>query len=483
MIVLPVWKELLQWGPLLLGGAAMGSTVERVLGPCRSWPRRGALYLLLGFTLGLPAWVGDHNPILLFLPFLTVFLLCGGGRPQARLVAGGIFYTLLVPIGMMADTVLKQAINSVSHNGERVGSNLVKLVCWAVLVPVIWKLVRRPVRLSSRLWKLLGGLTLAPLMATLSFSLWGTGMVGDELVDHFVEGIAYTILPFASLSALALLAALAVLSRHEELEEENRLAGLREVYYQGLRQEQAQVRALRHDMRNHLSALLGLLERGSWEEAERYLRQLGGSPALTGHRRFCGNETVDVVLASKAAALEEAGLTGEFQVSLPEQMDIPAPELCALLGNALDNAIDGGSGGGGPDGAAEGPGGQGAADAAGGECLGTSRKAGTGRSLCDNEGGAGGPRLWPGGDGRDRPPPGRLPGGKGGGRALPTDGLPAPGWGKLSLWGQRRQKAGTEQAPRRRGAGGLAICLVRFRTLLGPNDAGRRCRSPERRRP
>ena len=69
MIVLPVWKELLQWGPLLLGGAAMGSTVERVLGPCRSWPRRGALYLLLGFTLGLPAWVGDHNPILLFLPF------------------------------------------------------------------------------------------------------------------------------------------------------------------------------------------------------------------------------------------------------------------------------------------------------------------------------------------------------------------------------------------------------------------------------
>lgn len=344
MIVLPVWKELLQWGPLLLGGAAMGSTVERVLGPCRSWPRRGALYLLLGFTLGLPAWVGDHNPILLFLPFLTVFLLCGGGRPQARLVAGGVFYTLLVPIGMMADTVLKQAINSVSHNGERVGSNLVKLVCWAVLVPVIWKLVRRPVRLSSRLWKLLGGLTLAPLMATLSFSLWGTGMVGDELVDHFVEGIAYTILPFASLSALALLAALAVLSRHEELEEENRLAGLREVYYQGLRQEQAQVRALRHDMRNHLSALLGLLERGSWEEAERYLRQLGGSPALTGYRRFCGNETVDVVLASKAAALEEAGLTGEFQVSLPEQMDIPAPELCALLGNALDNAIEGAAG-------------------------------------------------------------------------------------------------------------------------------------------
>lgn len=110
---------------------------------------------------------------------------------------------------MMADTVLKQAINSVSHNGERVGSNLVKLVCWAVLVPVIWKLVRRPVRLSSRLWKLLGGLTLAPLMATLSFSLGGREWWETSWWITSWRGSPIPSLPFASLSALALLAALA----------------------------------------------------------------------------------------------------------------------------------------------------------------------------------------------------------------------------------------------------------------------------------
>ena len=41
----------------------MGSTVERVAwgraGAGRAW---GALYLLLGFTLGLPAWVGTTTP-------------------------------------------------------------------------------------------------------------------------------------------------------------------------------------------------------------------------------------------------------------------------------------------------------------------------------------------------------------------------------------------------------------------------------------
>ena len=32
--------------------------------------------------------------------------------------------------------------------------------------------------------------------------------------------------------------------------------------------------------------------------------------------------TIEMTDEEKAAALEEAGLTGEFQVSLPEQMDI-----------------------------------------------------------------------------------------------------------------------------------------------------------------
>ena len=46
----------------------------------------------------------------------------------------------------------------------------------------------------------------------------------------------------------------------ERLEQANRLAGLREVYYQGLRQQETQVRRLRHDLRNHLTAVRGFLE-------------------------------------------------------------------------------------------------------------------------------------------------------------------------------------------------------------------------------
>ena len=64
------------------------------------------------------------------------------------------------------------------------------------------------------------------------------------------------------------------------------LAALREVYYQGLQGQEDQVRRLRHDLRNHLTALQGLLARGQTGAADGYLEQLLDSEALHGRRRL-----------------------------------------------------------------------------------------------------------------------------------------------------------------------------------------------------
>ena len=59
-----------------------------------------------------------------------------------------------------------------------------------------------------------------------------------------------------------------------------------------------------------------------------------------GRRVLCENETANIVLASKAETMDQAGLTGDFAVSLPKILPIADMDLCALLGNALDNAIE-----------------------------------------------------------------------------------------------------------------------------------------------
>ena len=71
-----------------------------------------------------------------------------------------------------------------------------------------------------------------------------------------------------------------------------------------------------------------------------YLEELSGSPALSGTRRICENDTANAVLTAKAEAMRQAGLAPDFAVVLPEQLPLSDLDLAALLGNALDNAME-----------------------------------------------------------------------------------------------------------------------------------------------
>lgn len=297
-----------------------------------------AMYLLLYTTFTLPCWVGDENPILLFPFFLLGFFVLLAGDRLPKLVTGGIFYTLFISLNALSDSVFRDSTLFYA-------SLVIKTLLWCALAWLLARIVPEGgLQLSKKLWLLLGGLTLAPLVSTLSFSVWGYRWVTAAefaLYDSVLRRFGFTILPFALFSALSLLIAAMVLSRHETLEQETKLAALREVYYAGLKQEQTGLRILRHDLRNHVAALQGLLEQDKPEKLSQYLADLAGSPALDGGKRYSKNETANVVLYSKAAQMELAGIVPDFEAALPETLSIPAPELCALLGNALDNAIEG----------------------------------------------------------------------------------------------------------------------------------------------
>ena len=115
--------------------------------------------------------------------------------------------------------------------------------------------------------------------------------------------------------------------------------------YQGLRQQETQVRRLRHDLRNHLTVIGGLLRENRVEAALNYLKKMGESAALRGGRRLCENETANVVLCAKAERMEQEGVSLDLEVSLPGDLPVADTDLAALLGNALDNAAEGVRGG------------------------------------------------------------------------------------------------------------------------------------------
>lgn len=326
--------------PTLLAGAWLWERASRRYLAVRPGKLAYAARLLLFWTGSAgPLWIGDENLLFFALAYVVVFFLCYQGTRVARMVVGLVFFLLISSTGMIFDTM--QSLLPIAIWDFSMG---VGYLCKPLVAAGVFFLSRKlnpeenTLHLPQRLWWLCALLSLAPLAVVLSFSLWNS--FGRDTMDIGQYRIAYTVLPFMFLSAVALLVALTVLSRHEKLEQAAQLAQLRELYYKGTQDKETQVRTLRHDLRNHLAAVQGLLAKGDTQKAQAYLAELTASPALHGTRRICENELANVVLCGKIAEMETQGLTVDALVSLPERVPVADIDLCALLGNALDNAAE-----------------------------------------------------------------------------------------------------------------------------------------------
>lgn len=336
-----LWQTWLNCG-YFLTVAASGFFLYKLCAPFVR-PRKGRfwkvlLFLLLAGSSGMVIWIGDPNLLYTLPVFFALFFLSTRGDRVGRLAVCIIFFCLEMSVCAFLDSYVER-INDLFYD------MLVRLARPLVFGP-LWLLLRRrlprePVALSRRLWKLVLGLAAMPLCALIAVVLLTFRRYESVEVYAVAMNQGMVVLPFVFLTSLVLLFAILILADHERLEQAERLTGLREVYYQGLRQQETQVRRLRHDLRNHLTAVRGLLEQGDEQGAIGYLDQIAGSPALRGTRRLCENEAANAVLTAKAEAMEREGVAADFAVSLPRDLPVADMDLCALLGNALDNALEG----------------------------------------------------------------------------------------------------------------------------------------------
>lgn len=301
---------------------------------------------LLAVTMGISAvmviWVGDPN-LLYTLPFYVAgFMLSTRGDRVGRITLCFIFFCMSMSIAALLDTYIGYGfLNRNTDLATRCGRLIITL---AIYLGFHRFLPKEPPLLSRNLWMLTLALSLLPMAALCSTVLLTYPRWESEAVLNVSLRVGLGILPFVLITSIVLLAAIIVLARQNAMEQEQALAAQRAIYYEGLQQQDQQLRQLRHDLRNHITAAAGLLELGKVEEARAYLDELGESRALSRPRRFCENETVNIVLAAKADALAQSGIAADFQVALPADLAIADTDLCALLGNALDNAREGAAG-------------------------------------------------------------------------------------------------------------------------------------------
>lgn len=129
------------------------------------------------------------------------------------------------------------------------------------------------------------------------------------------------------------------MARAVKTDMELRMLSYQKSYYEEIEKNQQTVRKLRHDMKNHLNIIGMLIADEKTPEAKNYLTELNQEFAVTA-KSYCSNEVVNAVLNNKEQSAAEAQIRCEFQIDLAEDPQMEDIDLCALLSNTLDNAIE-----------------------------------------------------------------------------------------------------------------------------------------------
>ena len=131
----------------------------------------------------------------------------------------------------------------------------------------------------------------------------------------------------------------ASLNRNDRLRRENQFLSMQQARYDNLRSAIEQTRQARHDMRHHFHALQGLAAQGDLEGIIRYLDDAEGSvPA--GDLGLCRNTAVDGVAGYFLPPYREHGIPLTFEFDLPRELSVSEPDLCSVLSNLLENAME-----------------------------------------------------------------------------------------------------------------------------------------------
>jgi len=98
---------------------------------------------------------------------------------------------------------------------------------------------------------------------------------------------------------------------------------------------------IRHDNRLHNQMLLSMAEAAGNTEIINYLKKTDERSDETKLQKFCANKTVNNIIFSYYKKARKKGIEMVFDINMKEETNISDVDLVSILGNMLENAING----------------------------------------------------------------------------------------------------------------------------------------------
>lgn len=100
-------------------------------------------------------------------------------------------------------------------------------------------------------------------------------------------------------------------------------------------------RKIKHDMKNHMYAIRNMAKNNMSKDIITYTNDILGK--IEGEKVYIntGNYLIDGILNVKFEEIKNQGIDFKYDVKIPEGIKLPEFEVITILGNLLDNAIEG----------------------------------------------------------------------------------------------------------------------------------------------
>ena len=113
-----------------------------------------------------------------------------------------------------------------------------------------------------------------------------------------------------------------------------------DTHYREVENMYRQIRGWRHDYRNHIQVMKALAANGDLDGLKAYLDELDTDLNTVDTVIKTGNAMADAILNSKISLARSRNIPVQADAHIPVQLRMSELDLCVILGNLFDNAIE-----------------------------------------------------------------------------------------------------------------------------------------------
>lgn len=131
-----------------------------------------------------------------------------------------------------------------------------------------------------------------------------------------------------------------IVRAEEKAKRSKMLIDMKSEQYNMITEKIEKTRKSRHDIHHHVNVVYQLAKENKIEQLIDYLEEYNKIDSTKEPMVYCNNSTVDAILNHYILLAKDNGIEVHLNVALPEELKIRDTDLCIVIGNLLENAIE-----------------------------------------------------------------------------------------------------------------------------------------------